>query len=261
MKVINAHNQSGYTVQNLEANGKFDTLLDMKSQLKQGCSEYLCDDDEFQCGYIQRGHGQKGKQFLISSDSEIADMYCVYQGKQDIMLWMKVKSGNPRKRKRSSSVREQAGNSKGSTSSDIEDITPSPKQRKAADTGSTVKPGGTQYQKHLKMSEVEVIIEDLEEKHVSDGHGKYSAEQIRVWAHMLHMKKHDSYTDPPNKPFFRNSKSAKNGSASTSTDGMSPAKKIQVRTELIQQLDKWHALMERGAIDLQRYQELYKIPY
>ena len=239
MKVINAHNQSGYTVQNLKANGKFDTFLDMKSQ---GCSEYLCDDDEFQCGY-----------------SEIADMYCVYQGKQDIniMLWMKVKSGNPRKRKRSSSVGEQAGNSKGSTSSDIEDIIPSPKQRKAADSGSTVKPGGTQYQKHLKkMSEVEVIIEDLEEKHVSDDHGKYSAEQIRVWAHTLHMKKHDSYTDPPNKPFFRNSKSAKNGSASTSTDGMSPAKKIQVRTELIQQLDKWHALMERGAIDLQHYQEL-----
>ena len=183
VKVINARNQSGYTVQKLKTNTKFETFLDLENQLKQGCSNFPC-DDEFQCGYIQRGHGQKGKQFLISGDSEITEMYAVYQGKQDIMLWMKVKSGNPRKRKQSSIAGEQAGSSKECTSSDIEDITPPPKQQKTTNSGSTVK-GGTQYQKHLKkMSEVEVIIEYLEEKH-SDG--KYSAEQIRVWAHMLHM--------------------------------------------------------------------------
>ena len=141
-------------------------------------------------------------------------------------------------------------------STGTEDGIPAPKQQKTTDSESKGR-GGSQYQKHLKkMSEVELIIEDLEEKHSSDG--QYSAEQIRVWAHLLHMKKHDSYSDPPNKPFFRHSRSAKSlvSGSSASTDGMSPAKNIQVRMELIEQLDKWHALMERGAIDLQQFKEL-----
>ena len=39
---------------------------------------------------------------------------------------------------------------------------------------------------------------------LSDQHGDvYTTEQIRAWAHMLQMKKHDSYEEPPKKPFFK----------------------------------------------------------
>ena len=73
------------------------------------------------------------------------------------------------------------------------------------------------------------------------------------------MKKHSSYDEPPDKPFFRNSKSVKgktNTSSSGSSDGMSPAKRINLRTECINQLDKWHMLLEKGAITSDQYQQL-----
>lgn len=55
---------------------------------------------------------------------------------------------------------------------------------------------------------------------------------------------------PRDKPFFHSSKSSK-GKSSTSSSGsnsLSPAKRIGLRTECINQLDKWHMLLERGAI-------------
>ncbi len=85
------------------------------------------------------------------------------------------------------------------------------------------------YQAHLiKMTEVEVIVEELEKRHSSSIH--FTPEQLRVWAHMLHLKKHDSYDQPPNKPFFRQSKaSQKLAGVITTEGGLSPAKKIQLR--------------------------------
>ncbi len=116
---------------------------------------------------------------------------------------------------------------------------------------------GKNYQGHLsKMSEVEEIVEDLELRH--GGKKVFSAEQLRVWGHMIQMKKHTSYDDPPDKPFFRHSKSVK-GKSSTSpsgSDGMSPAKRINLRTECINQLDKWHMLLEKGAITSAQYQQM-----
>ena len=50
-----------------------------------------------------------------------------------------------------------------------------------------------------KRNEVEDIVEKLEEANS----GKYSPEQLHMWAHLIHMKKHSSYNEPPDKPFFR----------------------------------------------------------
>ena len=52
------------------------------------------------------------------------------------------------------------------------------------------------------MTEVEVILEELETQH--EASGRFTAEQLRVWAHLhvLQMKKHYSYDHPTNKPFF-----------------------------------------------------------
>ena len=63
---------------------------------------------------------------------------------------------------------------------------------------------------------------------------------------MVHTKKHDS---SPNKPFFGKKK---NGD----TVSVSPGKRIPLRSECINQLDKWNQLKERGVISSDQYQEL-----
>ena len=66
------------------------------------------------------------------------------------------------------------------------------------------------------------------------------------------MKKQDSYKHPPKKPFFKQITKGK----ATVQDSLSPGKKIQYRSQCIDQLDKWHSLMEHGAISLDQYSEM-----
>ena len=83
---------------------------------------------------------------------------------------------------------------------------------------------------------------------------KYSPEQLRTWAHLLQMGKHELYEEPPGKPFFRGKKpSAVN--TPTPPAGISPGK-VNMRTELINQLQKWYQLLESGAISQAQYAEL-----
>ena len=105
------------------------------------------------------------------------------------------------------------------------------------------------YDKHIdKMVQVEEIEDQLREKH----HDKYSPEQLRSWAHMYIMKKHDSLEDPPDKPFWKGT-SSKNKSAS---GGMaSPSKRIALRGQCVDQLLKWHELLKKGAITKDQYDE------
>ena len=57
------------------------------------------------------------------------------------------------------------------------------------------------------------------------------------------------------KPFFCHSKHLKDKSRG-SEGTMSSAKRINLRTECINQLDKWHMLLEKGAITSEQYQQL-----
>ena len=38
--------------------------------------------------------------------------------------------------------------------------------------------------------------------------------------------------------------------------GVSPGKKLSMRSECIDQLDKWYSLMEKGVIDAEQYKEI-----
>ena len=115
-----------------------------------------------------------------------------------------------------------------------------------------------------KLAQVEEIVSELVQKHS----GKYSREQLNVWAHMLQLKKHDSREVPPDKPFFHNcgsklrNVSPQNSEiASTSVNyGISPGKRIGLRTECLSQLDKWHQLFERGAIFLRAFAKKCRKP-
>ena len=39
-------------------------------------------------GFIEPGHGAKGKQQWIVDDDDFCDMYKTYKGKKDITLWV-----------------------------------------------------------------------------------------------------------------------------------------------------------------------------
>ena len=240
VKVINAGSSTGYLVKKWDISTRFSSYIEIRDQLALDFAALLQEGDEFHFGYIQRGHGVKGKQFSITDDQDVCSMYSEYQGRKEIILWMKIcKLRDDGSRKRRKTV-EEAGDSS--------------LKRKKSDASSA----GTNYRGHLsRMSEVEEIVEDLELRHGEKN--VYSGEQLRVWGHMIQMKKHSSYDEPPDKPFFRNSKSVKgktNTSSSGSSDGMSPAKRINLRTECINQLDKWHMLLEKGAITSDQYQQL-----
>ena len=68
---------------------------------------------------------------------------------------------------------------------------------------------------------------------------------------MIQIKQHESYEIPPNKPFF----TTRAKGVTTLATSISPGKKINLRSECIQQLDKWHDLKVRGIITEDQYKE------
>lgn len=64
------------------------------------------------------------------------------------------------------------------------------------------------------------------------------------------MGKHDSYDRAPDKLFFKNGKKQVSGTAT-----VSPGKRLQMRSECIDQLDICHQLMEKGATTAEQYRD------
>ena len=92
------------------------------------------------------------------------------------------------------------------------------------------------YQYYMPSSAL-VICQELVEKHEE----VYSAEQRRAWVHLLQMHKHDSYDEPPNKPFFRNGCSRKGkylATAGASTVTISPGEHVAMQGQLIEQISR-----------------------
>lgn len=107
------------------------------------------------------------KQIVLASDDDLKEMYLKYEGKKSIKVWLKLNS------KRSS------------TGGD-------PPQAKRSRTES-----------HLeKMDELQEIVAKLKEKHKSGKYSKFSKAQFHCWGNTIQLGHHDSYEDPPNKPFF-----------------------------------------------------------
>ena len=229
VKIINPKKQGGIQVHEWATDIKFTSVMVFRKQLEVKFQEFIDKDRVFQFGYIIPGHGVKGKQKVIETDEDLQGMYTEYKSKKVIVLWLKTQSPPAQARKRSQS-------------SDGDSDTPTAPRAKAPKTSN-------QYSGHLKkMEEVESIVDQLEEKHA----GTYTPEQLRAWAHMVQLKKHDSLDIPPKKPFF----GTKKPTSATVSTCISPGKKINMRSELIDQLDKWHRLMDRGAITEEQYKDL-----
>lgn len=81
---------------------------------------------------------------------------------------------------------------------------------------------------------------------------------------MIQLKTHDSLDDPPDKPFFRGNKHRNTDSPSRRppeskrqpASVVSPGKKFNMRSELINQLEKWHKLLDSNVITQSAYDDL-----
>ena len=217
LNIVNPHKKSDYTMRKWRINKRFRSVLEVQSELTKHFKDSI-PEEAIQLGYIKPGHGAKGRQQWIFTREDLDDMYREHAGKEEIIFWVLGCQGqtraqpSQRKRPRSPSSEEIASNSKKGKS-------------KSADANAQ------------KLLEVEVIADKLKEKNGD----KFTPEQISVWAHLIHMKKHQSYEDPPDKPFFKGKskkKATPSGVTTTGADGISPSKRISLRTELLGQLER-----------------------
>ena len=117
-------------------------------------------------------------------------------------------------------------------------------------------------------------VDEIEDKIRSKNEGKYTEEQIRMWAHLIHMKKHTSYDEPPNKRFWK-PKSSGTGATGATTSGAteaatsgasgvaafknvsaSPGKRVNLRGQCIDQLLRLQQLFDSGG--LTQEQSIYR---
>ena len=117
-------------------------------------------------GYIEPGHGLKGRQQWLVQDEDLDNMYTSYGKRFEVLLWcILLQSEKNTQRKRSN---ESEANK--------------PPKR----TCST------------QIQEVEDIVSQLSEKHGD----KYTSEQLSCWAHMYNLSKHRSLEVLPDLPHF-----------------------------------------------------------
>lgn len=87
IKVINPENKGGFEIKNMTGE-KYDCVDDLEKALVVACPGAR--EFKFQFGFIDPGHGYKGKQQLIVSDKDLQCMYIKYSGKS-VKLWLEPK--------------------------------------------------------------------------------------------------------------------------------------------------------------------------
>lgn len=222
--MINCAKKSEYTIKRLPCTRKFKSIEDLRTELKS------MDVATRDIGYIKPGHGAKGKQMWLGTQEDLDEMYEPLDKKanREILLWCYMKKdgeddppGKSRKRPLSQVDNDSA-----------------PKRTPSAQ----------------KLQEVEKIVKELQQKHASN----YSVEKLNAWAHLIHLGKHNSYETPPNLPYFGGKKDKQKAETLQEPQAISssPSKRLGLRGDCIEQLSKWHTLLEKGAISVQQYDEL-----
>lgn len=247
VKIMNASKKSDYTVVKFSKQGQIETISDLKSELLARFTDRLSGDIEV--GYIQPGHGLRGKQEWLCYDDDIQEMYDLHPRKKSILLWCFKKTSSDsasRKRPRSSSSSQASNAQKISRSS-------------------------TNYESHQrgKVAETNETLAKLEEKHGD----KYSSEQLHTWANLIQLKRHSSLDTPPDYPFFRGRKkkqdsessaeskrsaSPKRGDSSSPVPSVSPGKRLGMRSQCLDQLGKCIDILDKGGLSQAEFNELQK---
>lgn len=233
VKVINSNKKSDYTVKKLESSHQFQSVQELVSKLSHSFTIKVN-----KVGYMLPGHGLKGKHHYISTDDQIPEMYELFSGKREILLCCWYGTGTK------SVVVEDDDDG-------IENIVqnPVPVRSKRSTKSDAIA---------QKINDAEEVMNTLAKIHKN-----YTSEQLSSWAHLIQMGKHHSYDNPPDYPYFKGNKRSRRKSADSGDElprspTFSPCKKVQIRSECIDQLQKWHNLLEKGGISKEQYEELQK---
>ena len=197
-------------------------------------------------GYIEPGRGLKGKREWIFTEEDVKGMMEKHRKAREMRLWCYDDS--------------EIGQSTRSKT-----ITKSSTSHSPEHGPESKRPRTTKYDGYVKkLAKVDEIFKELDEKH----HGKFTPEQLNAWGYLVQSGKHASLDIPPDMPFFRGKDKKKDRtpssppktsssslSQSTSSVGVSPGRRVGLRTECIDQLKKWHALLVDGAITKAQYDD------
>ena len=231
--VINHSKKSEFKTKKISYKKRFISLIELKQKIEDEVGLIKKD----QIGYMEPGHGKKGKKKEFEDDQDLHDMYTSLKG-CEILLWCYGDVGQPARPASASKSRKRVYDGESSTA---------PPNKRDSITKS--------------ISDVESIVKQLQSVHGES----YSIEKMNAWAHLIHMGKHSSYNEPPDFPFFRGNKKKtasdhgnpdgdKQSLANQSVD--SPTKRLGFRTQCIDQLTNWHRLYESGAITKEQYEQL-----
>ncbi len=244
LKMINPSRMSEYKNVNIRGQKYCSSLDELRefiaANLPTTISE-VPDLESVDMGFVEPGHGGKGRKVWMFDNEDLQNMYEAYSKKKRILLWCYTQ----RSQKTTQSI--AAGGKGKDTSKGATKVT----SKRSSNYDSQVR----------KQEEVDEIFQKLNDKHS----GKYKPEQLRTWAHMYHLKTHDSIDHPPDKPFFRgNARKREIPSSSQGTPeskklatvGVSPGRRVNIRSELIDQLKKCQELADTGAISKEIFDDL-----
>jgi hypothetical protein len=181
VKVVDPIKMGQYKVHKLGTTLKFTTCSDIRSALNESLAEHVPEgDDEYHIGYIEPSkQGVRGKTRWIFDESDVEDMYKEYQEakKSEIIIWCD-------------------GRAKTLPSKSV-----NAKRKCFSETNSKKKPRLTSAEVNSKtLDEVDTVYHKLADKHS----GKFDADRLRMWAHLINMGKHSSFETSPDYPFFSN---------------------------------------------------------
>ena len=254
VKLINSKKKSDYSVKKLQHAGKFQTVQALVTKLSTTFEVNVS-----KVGYMLPGHGLKGKHYYIHTDDQILEMYEQFRKKREILLCCWYLTGS-----QPIIVEDNTSENENISQNSIPVIVPRKPSKRCESIAK-------------KITDAEDIMNTL-----GKIHKKYNVEQLSTWAHMIQMGRHHSYDTPPELPGNKNKKS-RSGHGSMDSDEeesptasspckrkcanmiddarqptFSPSKRLKIRGECIDQLRKWHELLERGGISQEEYEDLQK---
>lgn len=230
LKMINPSRMSEYKNVDIQGRGHSKSLSELKEFVTRNLPSTIDKPNlqEVEMGFIEPGHGGKGRKVWLLDDNDVQKMYEVHLHKKQVLLWCYTHVSTQKNY-----------------------------QNKSSENVSKV---SSAYATQLKkQDEITTIFSKLKEKH----EGKYKTEQLHTWAHMIYLKTHDSLDNPPDKPFFTRKRSVVQENIQptvpkkpTSGGSISPGRRVNIRSELIDQLKKCQDLIDSGAISKEVFDEL-----
>ena len=83
VKLVNSTKKSDYRVEKWHVSKEFLSVTDFENELK---AKFTI-KGKVTFGYIEPGHGLKGRQHWINDDHDIVDMYRLYKGNKEVIIW------------------------------------------------------------------------------------------------------------------------------------------------------------------------------